>query len=164
MQQHIRRLAQMAEQPARRIIGLMSGTSLDGLDVALCRIEGSGQHTQVTLEAFQTVPYDEDFKNEIRKVFAKKEIDFQHLTLLNALIAERHAALVNQCLAQWNVAADTVDLIASHGQTVFHAPIVFHQLPGYPNATLQIGDGDHLAVRTGIVTVSDFRQKHVAVF
>jgi anhydro-N-acetylmuramic acid kinase len=55
-----------------------------------------------------------------------------------------------------------VDLLASHGQTVYHAPRVFHGLPGYPDATLQIGDGDHLALKTGIITLSDFRQKHVA--
>jgi len=140
----------------------MSGTSLDGLDVALCDFTGAGKRSRVKVLQFETLPYDEDFKSEIRRVFAQKEIDFQHLTLLNALIAERHAALVNQCLEKWNIKAEEVDLLASHGQTVFHAPRVFHGLQNYPNATLQIGDGDHLAVRTGIITVSDFRQKHLA--
>jgi anhydro-N-acetylmuramic acid kinase len=60
------------------------------------------------------------------------------------------------------VAAADVDLVASHGQTVMHAPQLLHQRPGFGNATLQIGDGDFVAVGTGIVTVSDFRQKHVA--
>src|SRR5207244_211242 len=55
-----------------------------------------------------------------------------------------------------------IDLIASHGQTVYHAPQRLHRQMGYPNATLQIGDGDHIAVKTGILTLSDFRQKHVA--
>lgn len=140
----------------------MSGTSLDGLDVALCDFTGAGKRSRVKVLQFETLPYDEDFKSEIRRVFAQKEIDFQHLTLLNVLIAERHAALVNQCLEKWNIKAEEVDLLASHGQTVFHAPRVFHGLQNYPNATLQIGDGDHLAVRTGIITVSDFRQKHLA--
>jgi anhydro-N-acetylmuramic acid kinase len=53
-------------------------------------------------------------------------------------------------------------LIASHGQTVFHAPKILHGLEKFPNATLQIGDGDHIAVKTGIITFSDFRQKHCA--
>lgn len=152
----------MAHRPSRLILGLMSGTSLDGLDLALCQISGAGAHTQVRVLHFETRPYDEHFKTEIRRVFAKKEIDFQHLALLNPLIAARHAELINNSLNDWGIAASDVDLIASHGQTVFHAPRILHGLPDYPNATLQIGDGDHLARRTGINTVSDFRQKHVA--
>jgi anhydro-N-acetylmuramic acid kinase len=53
-------------------------------------------------------------------------------------------------------------LIASHGQTVYHAPKALHQQEKFSNATLQIGDGDHMAVETGIITISDFRQKHIA--
>jgi anhydro-N-acetylmuramic acid kinase len=162
MKTHIRQLAAIARKRRRLIVGLMSGTSLDGLDVALCAFKGAGQRTRVKVLQFKTVPYDEHFKSEIRQVFAKKEIDFQHLVLLNVLVAERHAAIVNQCLAAWKIPADEVDLLASHGQTVFHAPRVLHSLSDYPNATLQIGDGDHLARRTGIITISDFRQKHLA--
>ncbi len=162
MKKHIQQLFDISNKPRRHIIGLMSGTSLDGLDVALCVFESSGTSTRAELLQFKTLGYDDLFRSEIRRVFARKEIDFQHLALLNVLIAERHASLVNQCLADWGVAPAEVDLLASHGQTVFHAPRVFHGLPDYPNATLQIGDGDHLAMRTGIITLSDFRQKHVA--
>jgi anhydro-N-acetylmuramic acid kinase len=158
----IHRLAQLADAPTRQIIGLMSGTSLDGLDVAWCSIEGHGAAARVTLRAFHTEPYEAHFRQEVRRVFAKKEIDFQHLVLLNALVAEQHARIVLDCLARWGATPADIDLLASHGQTVFHAPRVLHQLADYPNATLQIGDGDHLARRTGIVTISDFRQKHVA--
>ena len=67
------------------------------------------------------------------------------------------------CLRAWQVAPAEVDLIASHGQTIYHAPQHQHQRPDFDlNATLQIGDGDHLAVGTGIITLSDFRQKHIA--
>lgn len=162
MKYHILQLARIAKQRSRRILGLMSGTSLDGLDVALCRFEGAGSRTRFTVEHFETVPYDEDFKGEIRKVFAKKEIDFQHLTLLNVRVAEYQANIVNDCLHKWGIPAEEVDLVASHGQTVFHAPRVFHGMADWPNATLQICDGDHFARRTGIITVSDFRQKHCA--
>ncbi|MFN0175993.1 MAG: anhydro-N-acetylmuramic acid kinase [Saprospiraceae bacterium] len=162
MKKHVFQLNEISRKRTRHIMGLMSGTSLDGLDVALCAFTGSGQQTRVKVLQFETVPYEEEFKDEIRKVFAQKRIDFQHLVLLNALIAERHAAIVNQCLKMWKIKPEEVDLLASHGQTMFHAPRVFHGLPDYPNATLQIGDGDHLAVRTGIITVSDFRQKHIA--
>jgi anhydro-N-acetylmuramic acid kinase len=82
--------------------------------------------------------------------------------LLNEWIGNLHANMVLDCLNEWNLTPEKVDLIASHGQTVMHAPKVLHQQMQFPNATLQIGDGDHIAVRTGIITVSDFRQKHVA--
>ncbi|MFC5411302.1 anhydro-N-acetylmuramic acid kinase [Larkinella bovis] len=158
----IQRLYELAQRAERRIIGLMSGTSMDGLDVALCHIKGYGPETSVSLTHFETVPYTDDLKAEIRKVFAKKEIDFQHLCLLNAWIGRIHGQMVTDCLRRWNLAATEVDLVASHGQTVFHAPKILHRLDKFPNATLQIGDGDHVAVTTGIITLSDFRQKHIA--
>jgi anhydro-N-acetylmuramic acid kinase len=162
MNNNIESLYKIAQKPTRTIIGLMSGTSLDGLDLALCEISGSEKETRVSLKQFKTIPYSDEIKAEIRKVFAKKTIDFQHLVVLNEWIGILHANLVLDCLQEWNIAPAEVDLIASHGQTVMHAPKILHQQSQFPNATLQIGDGDHIAVRTGIITVSDFRQKHVA--
>lgn len=140
----------------------MSGTSLDGLDVALCRITGSGLTVGVQVEHFATVPYSDAFREEIRSVFARQTIDFQQLCLLNPYIGIRHGRMVLDCLQHWQISPAEIDLIASHGQTVYHAPQKQHGLAQYPNATLQIGDGDHVAVTTGIITISDFRQKHVA--
>ncbi|KQO27912.1 anhydro-N-acetylmuramic acid kinase [Flavobacterium sp. Leaf82] len=162
MNKNISALYEIAQKETRKIIGLMSGTSLDGLDIALCEISGAGGNTDVKILEFETINYTEDIKTEIRKVFAKKTIDFQHLALLNEWIGILHADMVNDCLQKWNIPANEVDLIASHGQTVLHAPKFLHQQEKFPNATLQIGDGDHIAVKTGIITLSDFRQKHVA--
>jgi anhydro-N-acetylmuramic acid kinase len=162
MKRHIQQLSAIARKRTRHIIGLMSGTSLDGLDVAWCAFTGTGPRTKIEVKGFVTIPYDEAFKAEIRRVFALQQVDFQHLTLLNVLVAERHAAIVLDCLKQWGLTPADIDAVASHGQTVFHAPRIFHQLPNYPNATLQIGDGDHMAQQMGIITLSDFRQKHVA--
>ncbi|KRD58648.1 anhydro-N-acetylmuramic acid kinase [Flavobacterium sp. Root935] len=162
MNKNIKALYQIAQKETRRIIGLMSGTSLDGLDIALCEISGSGVTTEVKLIEFETVDYSDEIKTEIRKVFAQKNIDFQHLVLLNEWIGILHAEMINTSLKKWNIAAAEVDLIASHGQTVLHAPKFLHQQEKFPNATLQIGDGDHIAAKTGIITLSDFRQKHVA--
>ncbi|MBP4137475.1 anhydro-N-acetylmuramic acid kinase [Flavobacterium geliluteum] len=162
MNKNISHLYQIAQKESRKIIGLMSGTSLDGLDIALCEISGSGQNTAVKLLEFETIIYSEDIKIEIRKVFAKKNIDFEQLVVLNEWIGILHANMINDALKKWNIPACEVDLIASHGQTVLHAPKFLHQLEKFPNATLQIGDGDHIAVKTGIITLSDFRQKHIA--
>jgi anhydro-N-acetylmuramic acid kinase len=162
MNKNLKNLYQIAQKPSRKIIGLMSGTSMDGLDVALCEISGAGESTEVKLLNFDTIDYSEEIKTEIRKVFAKQSIDFQHLALLNEWIGVLHAKMILDCLQRWNIPADEVDLVASHGQTVMHAPKILHQQEKFPNATLQIGDGDHIAVKTGIITLSDFRQKHLA--
>lgn len=162
MNRNINNLFQIASKTSRKIIGLMSGTSLDGLDIALCEISESGENTKVKLLNFETIDYSNDLKIEIRKVFAKKEINFQHLALMNEYIGNIHADMILECLKKWNIQTNEVDLIASHGQTVLHAPKILHQQEKFPNATLQIGDGDHIAVKTGIITISDFRQKHLA--
>ena len=162
MNSNLESLYKIAKKPSRTIVGLMSGTSLDGLDVALCEISGSGEETEVKLIQFDTVDYSDDIKSEIRNVFAKQTIDFQKLVLLNEWIGLLHANIILDCLKRWQIPTDKVDLIASHGQTVFHAPKILHQQEKFPNATLQIGDGDHIAVKTGIITLSDFRQKHLA--
>jgi anhydro-N-acetylmuramic acid kinase len=162
MNKNIANLYALAAKPARRIIGLMSGTSLDGLDIALCEVAGSGTATSVSLVEFTTVPYSEDVKRRIREVFAKDMVAFPYLVLLNGWIGELHAQMVLDALATWGIAAESIDLLASHGQTVMHSPKSLHKLPDFSNATFQIGDGDHVAVRTGITTISDFRQKHVA--
>ncbi len=162
MNKQIEKLYQLAAKPSRLIIGLMSGTSVDGLDIALCRVEGSGAGTRLSLLQFETIPFSTSLQAEVRSVFSKKNVDLEKLTLLHKWIALQHAGLVNEVLKKWQVDPREVDLLASHGQTIYHAPASLHQQPGFGNATLQIGDGDHLAVATGIITISDFRQKHIA--
>ncbi|HWA33849.1 MAG TPA: anhydro-N-acetylmuramic acid kinase [Cyclobacteriaceae bacterium] len=150
-----------ARKKSRLIIGLMSGTSMDGLDVALCKISGSGLNTKLSLLKFVTVPYTPETKSRIGAVFAKPQVDFVKLSNLNAWIGRLHASIVLDCLKKWKVKPATIDAIASHGQTVMHAPAFLH--PDDPiNSTFQVGDGDHIAVLTGILTISDFRQKHIA--
>ena len=162
MNPSIQRLYTIAGKKERLIVGLMSGTSVDGLDVALCRISGSGSDTVIKLVNFETIAFSTDFKTEVRSVFSKKNVDLEKLTLLNRWIALQHADIVNDLLKKWNIKKETIDLIASHGQTIYHAPESLHGQKKFGNATLQIGDGDQLAVSTGIITISDFRQKHIA--
>ncbi|HEY0055257.1 MAG TPA: anhydro-N-acetylmuramic acid kinase [Pedobacter sp.] len=140
----------------------MSGTSLDGLDIALCKIHKAGLDTHVELLNFKTVDYDSDFQNEIKSIFAKETASLLKVTLLNEFIGVYFAELILKSLKEWKIETSSIDLIASHGQTIFHAPAISHNLERYNNATLQIGDGDHIAVKSGIITLSDFRQKHIA--
>lgn len=162
MNPNIQKLYHIAAKPKRLIIGLMSGTSLDGLDIAVCSMEGSGQATRLQLLHFETIPYNADFKEEIKTVFSKKQVGLEKLCVLNPWIALQHAAMINNCLQKWNINNADIDLIASHGQTIYHAPKSLHRQDKFGNATLQIGDGDHLALATGIITLSDFRQKNIA--
>ncbi|MBT0587661.1 anhydro-N-acetylmuramic acid kinase [Alteromonas oceanisediminis] len=162
MHSHIDKLYKIANKPKRIIVGLMSGTSLDGLDVAVCDISGCGTATKCEVKRFITLDYDDDFRSKVKTVFAKSHGSIETLCLLNAWIGEQHAMLVNKALQIFGLSASSVDIVASHGQTIYHCPKSQHQIEAYPNATLQIGDGDHIAVKTGIITVSDFRQKHIA--
>jgi anhydro-N-acetylmuramic acid kinase len=160
--QNLKSLFSIAQKPEKLGIGLMSGTSLDGLDIALCRFTGNGLSTQFELLEFTTTPYQDHFKAEVQEVFSRRLVDLEKITLLNAYIGTFHAELVLEALAKWDIKPAEVDFIASHGQTIYHAPKRLHQQAGYPNGTLQIGDGDHIAVKTGILTISDFRQKNIA--
>jgi anhydro-N-acetylmuramic acid kinase len=162
MNRNITQLSAIAQKPRRTIIGLMSGTSVDGLDIALCGFSGTGPATEIRLEHFTTVPYDDDYRTEIAGIFSKQQVNLQRLCLLHAWIADYHARLILDSLKTWAIDPAEVDIIASHGQSIFHAPKSLHGIEKFGNATLQIGDGDHLAVRTGIITLSDFRQKHIA--
>lgn len=162
MNQYLSRLVNIGKKEKRTIIGLMSGTSLDGLDIAVCEIRGSGLASSIDLTHFKTVSYTSDFKDRIKTVFSKHDVDLEQVCLLNSWVAVKHAQMINQALTEWGINNKDIDLIASHGQTIYHAPKILHGLADYDNATLQIGDGDHLAVNTGIITISDFRQKHIA--
>ena len=155
----IETLYKIANKSKRMILGLMSGTSLDGLDIALCEFEGSGLSTKFKLKQFVSLPYTSEFKESIQAVFAKEQIHFPSLSTLNAEIGIKHAELILSALQSWGIKPGEIDLIASHGQTVMHRPM---RHGNQPNSTLQIGDGDHIALKTGIITLSDFRQKHVA--
>jgi anhydro-N-acetylmuramic acid kinase len=162
MNNNIARLHAIANKPERYIIGLMSGTKVDGLDVALCKFSGTGMDTNIELLEFETAPYEDDYRQEVASIFSKRDADLEKICLLNEWIAQIHAGIILNCLDEWKRPANSIDLVASHGQSIFHAPKSLHKHAKFGNGTLQIGDGDHIAVKTGIITLSDFRQKHIA--
>ena len=159
---YIKVLSGLSQKQYRIIVGLMSGTSLDGLDVSLCKIEGYGLDTKVTSLNFETFHYSEEIKSQIRMVFSKRNVDLQHVCLLNEFIGDLHGKIVNSALSKWGINNREVDVIASHGQTIYHSPKRLRLKDQYGDGTLQIGDGDHIAHKTQIITISDFRQKHIA--
>lgn len=153
MNKQLVKLSEIAGKPTRLIVGLMSGTSLDGLDIALCKC---GKNTVEVLE-FKTLSYDQKLRSRIRAIQSRQEVNLQEICILNTELAHLYSTWVIEALKEWGVEKDEIDLIASHGQTIYHNP------SQNLNSTLQIVDGDHIAVKTGIITISDFRQKHTAV-
>jgi anhydro-N-acetylmuramic acid kinase len=86
LNQNLQKLFAVAQKEERLGIGLMSGTSLDGLDIALCSFSGSGLQTRFKLVNFVTIPYEDAFKKEVQQVFAQKQVSLEKVTLLNAYI------------------------------------------------------------------------------
>ncbi|MEX0721477.1 MAG: anhydro-N-acetylmuramic acid kinase [Balneolaceae bacterium] len=160
MNKQLTKLFQIAQKPERLIIGLMSGTALDGLDIALCKIAESGEQVKLSLLNFETVEYSPELMEKLRAVQSQEKIDTKAVTILHSELGLMYGDWILEILQKWNFNKEEIDLIASHGQTVFHAP---SEDKKYPHSTLQIVDGDHIAQKTGIITVSDFRQKHTAV-
>ena len=137
-------------------IGLMSGTSMDGIDAALIDTDGEAVVRRI---AFASTPYDEPFRARLREAMAAAlamaapgpEV---RIDAVARELTERHAAAVVALLAEAGVEAASVDFIGFHGQTIAHRPD--------RRWTWQIGDGAVLARLTGITTVSDFRAADVA--
>lgn len=152
-------LQQIANKSSRKIIGLMSGTSLDGLDIVLCQLTGVGTQTKASIIAYETRNYTKKLKTELSTYAYKASTPQYQISVLNAQLGRLFGKFVNDFLKRNKIQKEEIDLIASHGQTLLHAPsFVKHK----PNSTLQIADADHIAYITGIPVISDFRQKHIA--
>ncbi len=162
MNQALKQLCELHEKKSRRIIGLMSGTSVDGLDIAMCSVSGSGKNTAVTVDAFDSYPYPDDLRDDLIKLTRSDVVDPELLVVYHDLLTRNHAGMIQSFLDSHNIANSEVDLIASHGHTFHHAPKHKHKRDDWPNATMQIGDGDQIAYKTGITTISDFRQADIA--
>lgn len=139
------------------IVGLMSGTSADGVDAALCRIEGRPPRLRAAILHGITAPYDDRLRQAILDACTPEEGRVDRLCRLGFELAERFAEAVLAVAGEAGVALDDVDLIASHGQTVWH------QIDeGRAVATLQLGQAGVVAERTGVTTVSNFRPRDIA--
>lgn len=134
----------------RVVVGLMSGTSMDGIDAALLKIKGSGVNTSWKLINFKSYPYTQHIRESIHRTFKG---DTRNLCVMNFQLGELFARAALDIMEVSGYGRGEVDLIGSHGQTVFHI---------HGNSTLQIGEPSIIADRCGAVVVSDFRVMDVA--
>ena len=136
------------------VAGLMSGTSVDGIDVAIVEIEGTGLDLQVQLLVSKTFPYSANLRSTILEVCAGKTLSIAQLSQLDQAISTEFAIATLKTIPP----EIKVNLIGSHGQTVYHQPPQDNHL-GY---SLQLGRGDAIAYLTNIDTVSNFRAADIA--
>lgn len=141
--------------PSRLVIGLLSGTSADGTDAALCEIFGSGESTRIAMRSFVTTPFSRGLRE---RIFALSDASALELCDLDVVLGEAFADAAYAAAAAAGVAMTEVHLIGSHGQTAVHHP----RSAGKLGATLQIGEAAVIAERCGLPVISDFRVRDVA--
>lgn len=134
-------------------IGVMSGTSLDGIDIAIARFPNSGNFH---LLAAQTFPFPAELHAQLQLLITEQECHLQHLGNVDIALGQLIGQSINKLLTQHNLSASDILAIGSHGQTTFHSPT------GNTPFSQQIGNASVIAEITGITTVADFRQRDIA--
>jgi anhydro-N-acetylmuramic acid kinase len=144
------------------VAGLMSGTSLDGVDAALVEIIGSGLSTEIKLKHFVSLPFDPSVQDELLHIASGKPLAAQRISHLNFLLGSLYSDAVFKLCRGARVDVCQLDLIGSHGQTVFHQSEPTSFCGRKIASTLQIGEASILAENTGITAVCDFRPRDMA--
>ncbi len=142
-------------QPSRTLVGLMSGSSCDGVDAALVRVEGTGRGLKAQLLAFETFPYDDAF----RSCLLEPNLAVHDVILLNVEVGARLADAAQAMLEVARGQSVRVDAVASHGHTLGHIP---PHLGARNAGTLQVGESAVIAERVGLPVISDFRARDMA--
>jgi anhydro-N-acetylmuramic acid kinase len=160
---NIESLVELSKRKNKFIIGLMSGTSVDGVDVVLTEINGSGIKTKIRQLGFITYPFPRKMKEMILRNAELNGGNVTDICKLNFLIARVYVYAIKTLCNKIKFPLNKVDLIGSHGQTIHHLPKK-EKLFGYDtSSTLQIGDPSVIAKLTGVLTVGDFRVGDVAL-
>ena len=148
-----------------RVVGLMSGTSADGIDVAFVRLTGRGAKLKARLEKFCTLPYPAELRRAILRVANANRaptLSVGEISQLNFLLGELFAEAVVKAARDFRIPLKSIDLIGSHGQTVFHQPTPEMFAGRRLVSTLQLGEPQVIAERTGIPVVANFRPRDMA--
>ncbi|HEX4545327.1 MAG TPA: anhydro-N-acetylmuramic acid kinase [Candidatus Acidoferrum sp.] len=145
------------------VLGLMSGTSADGIDVALARISGAPPHLTAKLLGHTSSKFPPVIRKEVLRVAEQQPIPAGELSQLNFRLGQIFADAALVACRSFRVPLSRIALIGSHGQTIFHQGQHANFFGGSTASTLQIGEPAIIAARTGIMTVGDFRPADVAL-
>ena len=150
----------LSNKESKKIVGLMSGTSVDGVDASLVEVKGKGLETEVDLIAFDTFPFSADIRQRIFELFNPENSSVDKICQMNFLIGKIFAEKAIQVIKSANLKPSDVDLIGSHGQTIYHLPP--KEDAKYVPSTLQIGESAVIAYHTKIPVMADFRVADMA--
>lgn len=156
-------LEDLRKKETRIIVGLMSGTSADGVDASVVKIKGHSIGSKVELIYHYHYKYPKEMRELLRRLFDFEKASISLLSNMNFLLGEIFAEVALEAIKRAGLLKDQVDLVASHGQTVFHSPDPKELGDFQIRSTLQIGEGAVIAERTGITTICDFRVRDMAV-
>lgn len=140
-------------------VGIMSGTSLDGIDIALIKIKDFGINTKLDLIGFETIPFEEDLREEIKRSLSIEKSNVELICSLNFKLGYAFSNAVKKACKNFNFDISRIDFIGSHGQTIFHIPKDSNELK---KSTLQIGEPSVIAYEIGCQVVSNFRSMDMA--
>ena len=146
-----------------RVLGMMSGTSADGIDVALVQISGAPPRLAAKFRAHHHAPLPARLRGAILRVANGEPTTTAELSALNFELGEEFARAALAACRRWRVPIAKIDLIGSHGQTIFHqGRAAKADGARRPASTLQIGEPSVIAARTGVATIGDFRPADMA--
>lgn len=141
------------------IVGLMSGTSLDGIDAALVRVNNTGLKTEIEMIEFITYPFPKDIEKEIMQSLSVETSNVQLICSLNFKLGKLFSDATKEVCEKAGLPIEQLDLIGSHGQTIYHQPL---QEQNWVPSTLQIGEPAVIAHDTNTIVISNFRTMDMA--
>ncbi|MFQ6053351.1 MAG: anhydro-N-acetylmuramic acid kinase [Candidatus Bathyarchaeia archaeon] len=156
------RISRLRRKRTRTAVGLISGTSADGVSAVITEITGSGVDARLRVVAHGTFPYPAALREEVFKLFSAETSTVDRVCEMNFVLGEFFAECAVRLVEEAGLGLGDVDLIGSHGQTIHHSPRP-GDISGYRSrSTLQIGEAAVIAERTGVTTVADFRKADIA--
>lgn len=155
-------LGELISKSDKQVIGLMSGTSADGVDAVLVRIKGCGTSTEVLQEEYISIPFSDEVRSKILEIAKGENGGSKEICLLSARLGQLYLEACETLCEKAGISLKDIDLVGCHGQTVFHQPVPEYYLGETVTSTLQIGDPSILAEKMDTIVVSDFRVRDMA--
>lgn len=159
----MKRLKLVVTKRKKRVLGVLSGTSVDAVDIVLVEITGYGIKTKLKVIDFEAFPINSAVKNYILNTSTVNSGNVENVCKVNFLVGKLFAEKINLFLKRHSINSDSIDFIGSHGQTIYHIPQNTRFLNYNLKSTLQVGDISVISNLTGIPTIGDFRTADVAV-